>query len=229
MNKEDIDADNFYSKNKIYYYSPVNYFCQNNICKISHKGAPLYHDRGHLTLSGTRFFGDDLTQFIKVNILNKSLNGNEDNYLMPMKKGLDIKTSNELIVDINSSEFSNDKYKKHEGKALGMYWNGSITSPTYNQNKGEYNLKVNAKGSKAGDVFAKLNIQIYKISNKGKHSLITENTIKSSNEFKHYSTNFELIEPSNIFFKISFINNKKTHSEKGDRNIWLKSITLTRN
>lgn len=70
MLKQDHVAEAFYQKNNVYYYSPVKDLCREGICKISTQGSLLYHDKAHLTMSGTRYVSSSLSSFIKEDILN---------------------------------------------------------------------------------------------------------------------------------------------------------------
>jgi peptidoglycan/LPS O-acetylase OafA/YrhL len=70
MVEEDRLAEAFYKKNNIYYYSLVKDLCRAGVCKISDQRSPLYSDRDHLTMSGARYVGPGLSEFIKNNILS---------------------------------------------------------------------------------------------------------------------------------------------------------------
>jgi peptidoglycan/LPS O-acetylase OafA/YrhL len=71
MMEDDRHAQIFYQQNNIYYYSLVDALCRDERCEISFQGAPLYHDRGHLTMSGAVYVGPQLVEFIENTIFSQ--------------------------------------------------------------------------------------------------------------------------------------------------------------
>ncbi len=130
---------------------------------------------------------------------------------------------NGIIINTDFSKCNLSK--PYKGNPLGMWWNGSVTTPIYSLTKNSYNLIVNAKGTKAFDEFAKLKIQVFKPGG-GTNSILAEKTVDTKQNFTDFSLPFEIKEDENISFVFSFINDKGREKPKEDRNIYLKSIIL---
>ncbi|MCK5538872.1 MAG: glycosyltransferase family 39 protein [Bacteroidales bacterium] len=117
--------------------------------------------------------------------------------------------------------------KHYKGMPLGMWWPGSVATPIYSLKKNNYELIINAKGTKAFDEYAKLKIQVFKIQ-KDKNSVLVEKMIDTKEDFSEFIVPFEIKQDDNISFVISFINDKSNLETKEDRNVYLKSIELKR-
>lgn len=110
-----------------------------------------------------------------------------------------------VLVNIDFNKCS--LLKPYKGNPLSMPWSGSVTTPIYPLKKNNYNLIVNANGTKAFDEYAKLKIQVYK-SEQGRNSLIAEKTLHTRHDYTNFVVPLEIKEDNNISFVVSFINDK---------------------
>ncbi len=127
----------------------------------------------------------------------------------------------EMNIDFNKCSLS----KPYKGNPLAMPWSGSVTTPIYELKKNNYDLIVNAKGTKAFDKYAKLKIQVFR-SGKDTNSLFIEKIFDTKQDYTEFTTSFKLQQDTNVSFVVSFINDKSRAIPKEDRNVYLKSIIL---
>ncbi len=130
---------------------------------------------------------------------------------------------NGILEDIDFTECNLSK--PYKGNPLGMPWSGSITTPTYKLKNDNYNLIVNAKGTKAFDEYAKLKIQVFR-TEENNNSLLVEKIVDTKPNFTKFIIPFGLSQDTNVSFIVSFINDKSRVEPKEDRNVYLKSIIL---
>ena len=69
LRQRDKRAEKYYKDHDIYYYSLVDDLCDATICKISIDGAPLYHDKSHLTWTGVKYISTALSNYIETTVL----------------------------------------------------------------------------------------------------------------------------------------------------------------
>lgn len=115
--------------------------------------------------------------------------------------------------------------KPYKGNPLGMYWNGTVSTATYELKKGNYDFTVNAKGTPYAKKYAELKIEI-SYNEKDKKTVIAEKIVETNSEFKDYIIPFQTNTDSNISFSVSFINDGGNPATKEDRNAYLKSLVV---
>lgn len=128
---------------------------------------------------------------------------------------------NKKKIDFNTCRFS----KPYKGNPLLMQWTGSVFTPAYTMPKNDYNLIVKAKGTKAFEEYAKLQLEVYTLK-ENKKILLSERTFATQPDYANYVLPFSVTDDNNISFILSFINNKERLVPHEDRNIYLKSILV---
>jgi uncharacterized membrane protein len=106
--------------------------------------------------------------------------------------------------------------KNDEG--ITMPWNVILETPPIFFLKGEYNLKIEARGASVDGIFSRLKIYIEGIPN--------ENIIYLTDNFQNYEIAFKLLNDTRRKISIEFDNDAYRPEIGEDRNVWLKSIEL---
>ncbi|MBE0499613.1 MAG: glycosyltransferase family 39 protein [Campylobacterales bacterium] len=130
---------------------------------------------------------------------------------------------NGIAVNVDFSKLN--LTKPYKGNPLGMYWNGTVSTATYELKKGNYDFTVNAKGTPYAKKYAELKIEI-SYNEKDKKTVIAEKIVETNSEFKDYIIPFQTNTDSNISFSVSFINDGGNPATKEDRNAYLKSLVV---
>jgi hypothetical protein len=114
-----------------------------------------------------------------------------------------------------------------KNRVLVMLWNGTIFTPVYKLEKGDYELIVNAKGTSALNQYAKLSIKIFS-NDKNCKKILLNQIIELRKFFSTYKINFSLDKSRPVSFEISFFNDFYDKKAKKDRNVFIESIELKR-
>lgn len=124
-------------------------------------------------------------------------------------------------IAFNTCTFS----KPYKGDPLLMLWSGSLFTPNYSFPKNNYNLIINAKGTKAFDEYAKVQLEAFTLKD-NKKILLAEKIFSTQSEYTNHVLPFSITDDDNISFIISFLNNNGRLVPREDRDLYLKSITV---
>ncbi|MEM3036360.1 MAG: glycosyltransferase family 39 protein [Thermoplasmata archaeon] len=103
---------------------------------------------------------------------------------------------------------------------IRTFWNVILQSPLIGLKKGNYELLILARGSKAGNEFTRVKIYSRQVK-------FNKDYIYLDNEFNCYDVEFTLNDDKKISFNIEFDNDIRLNDDE-DRNLWIKKVMLVK-
>jgi hypothetical protein len=107
-----------------------------------------------------------------------------------------------------------------------MFWNGYVETPQSPYEKGLYNLGFEAMGTKAEDIFPRVEIAVFDHTDTPSRILVSK-MLKTNDSYTVYLVPFELKKRCEISFRLRFINNSQNEKTGEDRNLFIKKIFVS--
>lgn len=150
--------------------------------------------------------------------------------LVKIEAGVGFLPGNLHMDSHNKSHILNNE--KMKDNTMVMFWDGYMRTPFFCFPAGDFTFEFTARGSYAGEEFAKLKIEL-EVPDKNNYLVVhTVKYIELNDQFMRYSMNFQ-IDPGAVEgcgmvgrVRVTYFNDLYLPEVKAGRDVWIKEVSI---